>query len=1022
LCGGWQRRLDITLLLRPKQSRPPSVAAVPLKRLFPTFVLLALASFVDAAPPAFVTDIRPILAEHCFKCHGPDKQKSGYRLDVKAVALTGGESGEPNILPGRGAASPLVKFITGEVEDMKMPPEGDRLPPEQIAAIKAWIDAGADWPDAASATLRNPLDWWSLQPIARPTPPAGNAHPIDAFIRAQLNAAGLAPAPAADARTLGRRLYFDLTGLPPTPEELEAFAADRAPDAYVRLVDRLLASPRYGERWARHWLDVVHYGDTHGYDKDKLRPHAWPYRDYVVRALNADKPYARFVEEQVAGDVLFPGTADGIEALGFIAAGPWDFIGHAEVPESKTDGKLARHLDRDDMVANTIGTFSSLTVHCAQCHNHKFDPISQEDYYSLQAVFAALDRTDREYYRDDALNARFQRLRREQTETTAALTAIDEPLHARAGAAYVELTRRLDAPLNADPARPGQASPSFGYHSALSATPDVTKWVQVDLGETVDIDRVWLLPAHDTYNGIGAGFGFPVRFKVEVSDDPEFRRGVKLAWIRYDATFMADFPNPGLTPFSTGGSKDDGIAGRYVRVTVTKLAPRKDDYLFALAELRVTDRSGKNVALGRPVTALDAIESGERWRQSNLTDGIAPAALSAGDRAALQRERETVLLASADAATRTRRAALLKKSAEVAAELKTLPKPDLVYAGGIHTGTGTFRGTGPDGGRPRPITLLARGQVTQPGRPVGPGSLAALPFAPARFALPEGSPEGERRAALARWLTDARNPLTWRSVVNRVWQYHFGRALVDSPNDFGHNGSLPTHPELLDWLAAEFRDGGGSLKALHRLMVTSETYRQAATGDPAAEKSDAGNTLLWRQNRRKLEAEALRDAVLAASGKLDLTPGGPGWQDFVIERPEHSPHFRYELADPEDAKTWRRSIYRFIVRSQTQPWMTSLDCADPSMRVDKRNESLSPLQALALLNNGFIVAQARHLAARVQGERANLPAQVERAHALTLGRTPDAATRAKLVSFAEAEGLPALCRLLFNLNEFAFVD
>lgn len=319
--------------------------------------------------------------------------------------------------------------------------------------------------------------------------------------------------------------------------------------------------------------------------------------------------------------------------------------------------------------------------------------------------------------------------------------------------------------------------------------------------------------------------------------------------------------------------------------------------------------------------------------------------------------------------------------------------------------------------------MLARGQVTTPGKPVGPGALSALQFAPARFALPPDAGEGERRAALARWLTDPNNPLTWRSIVNRVWHYHFGRGLVDTPNDFGRNGATPTHPELLDWLAADFRDGGGSLKALHRRIVSSATYRQAVTTNAAAETIDSGNTLLWRQNRRKLEAEALRDAVLAASGKLDLTMGGPGWQDFVIERPEHSPHFRYDLADPEDAKTWRRSIYRFVVRSQTQPWMTSMDCADPSMRVDKRNESLSPLQALAMLNNGFIVTQARHLAARAQAERpADFPAQIARAHALALGRPPDAETGARLVAFAEAEGLPALCRLLLNLNEFTFID
>ena len=987
------------------------------------FVAGALAPAFAVAAPDFVRDVRPIFEAHCIKCHGPEKQKSGYRLDVKAIALSGGDSGTPNIVPGLGATSPLVKFIAGEVEDMRMPPKGEALAPAEIATLKAWIDSGAAWPDSASAAVADPLDWWSLKPLAAVTPPPGVENPVDAFVRAKLTAQGLNPAPAADARTLIRRLYFDLTGLPPTPEQTEAFVADTAPDAHERLVETLLASPRYGERWARHWLDVVHYGDTHGYDKDKLRPNAWPYRDYVVRAFNSGKPYARFLQEQIAGDVLFPGTADGIEALGFISAGPWDFIGHAEVPESKTDGKVARHLDRDDMVANTIGTFSSLTVHCAQCHAHKFDPIPQEDYYSLQAVFSALDRTDREYFRDDARNARFQDLRRRQRETAAALAALEAPLRTQAGEAYAEITRRLELPPQIDPANPGQPSPSRGYHSALSPTPDATKWVQVDLGESIEIGRATLVPAHDTFNDIGAGFGFPVRFKVEASDDPEFRAGVKLLWQRYDQTFMADFPNPGRDVFTTGGGAGDGIIGRYVRVTVTKLAPRKDDYLFALAELRVTDRAGKNVALGRPVTALDSVEVAPRWQKTNLTDGVSPSVLSADEKKELERARDALLLGFADEPTKSRRAALLAEASRVADELKAFPKPDLVYAGAVHTGTSNFIGTGPTGGRPRPIHVLARGQVTTPGKPVGPGALSALQFAPARFALPPDAGEGERRAALARWLTDPNNPLTWRSIVNRVWHYHFGRGLVDTPNDFGRNGATPTHPELLDWLAADFRDGGGSLKALHRRIVSSATYRQAVTTNAAAETIDSGNTLLWRQNRRKLEAEALRDAVLAASGKLDLTMGGPGWQDFVIERPEHSPHFRYDLADPEDAKTWRRSIYRFVVRSQTQPWMTSMDCADPSMRVDKRNESLSPLQALAMLNNGFIVTQARHLAARAQAERpADLAAQVARAHALALGRPPGADTGTRLVAFAEAEGLPALCRLLLNLNEFTFVD
>ena len=318
--------------------------------------------------------------------------------------------------------------------------------------------------------------------------------------------------------------------------------------------------------------------------------------------------------------------------------------------------------------------------------------------------------------------------------------------------------------------------------------------------------------------------------------------------------------------------------------------------------------------------------------------------------------------------------------------------------------------------------MLARGQVTQPGREVTSGALSALSFRAARFDLPQNAGEGERRVALAQWITDPKNPLTWRSIVNRVWQYHFGHGFVDSSNDLGRNGGLPSHPELLDWLAADFRDRGGSIKDLHRLIVKSATYRQSSASHSFGEKIDSNNTLLWRQNRRRLEAEAIRDSVLAVSGKLDATMGGPGWQDFVIEHPEHSPHYEYGLADPEDPTTWRRSVYRFIVRSQTQPWMTSLDCADPSMRVDKRNESLSAIQALALLNNGFMLSQAKHFAERVERESPIIRSQVDRAYRLALGVDPSDADREQMIEFANANGMPYLCRLLLNLNAFTFVD
>jgi hypothetical protein len=603
----------------------------------------------------------------------------------------------------------------------------------------------------ASAAAGEP-DWWSLKPLAKPKipvlqNPAWARTPVDAFIGKKLESIGLAPNPGANRRTLIRRLSFDLCGLPPTPAEIDAFVSDKNPGAYEALVERLLASPHYGERWARHWLDVVHYGDTHGYDKDKIRPNAWPYRDYVIRSFNFDKPYGRFIQEQVAGDVLFPGTDDGILALGFLAAGPWDFVGQVELREGTLDKKITRNLDRDDMVATTMNTFVSLTAQCARCHNHKFDPISQEDYYSLQSVFAAIDRADRPY-----------------------------------------------------------------------------------------------------------------------------------------------------------GPKDAAGKQALVYAAATEFAP-----------------------------------------------------------------------------------------------------------------TGSFT---PTRGQPRPIHLLRRGSEKSPKEQVGPGTVCCLPGLESRFSAKN---EGEGRVALARWLTDSRNALTWRSIVNRVWQYHFGQGLVETPNDFGHMGALPTNPELLDWLAVEFRDGGQSLKQLHRLIVTSSVYRQTSVSRRDGEMADAGNRFLWRMNRRRLEAEEIRDAVLAVSGQLDPRMYGPGFKPFAFED-DHSPRYKYEEHDPDDPATRRRSVYEFLVRSVPDPFMGTLDCADPSQIVEKRNETLTALQALALLNNKFTVRMAAHFAERVQPMGNDAATRITMAYRLALGRLPDARELSLLTDYAERHGLANTCRIILNLNEFCFVD
>jgi mono/diheme cytochrome c family protein len=1017
--------------------------------LLPSVILFVgpLGSVVRSQEDTFAAAAR-VLERNCVSCHAGSKPKGGLGLETLEAMVQGGESG-PALVAGDLNKSILLDYVSGD--EPQMPKTGKPLSADEVHALRVWIAGGAKWPEGKRLEDRHVPDaqWWSLRPLVRPGVPevpvqgvpvqvpikgeSANGSPykvanaIDAFVVSKLQHKRLPQSPLADRRTLVRRVSIDLIGLPPTPEQVTAFVDDPASDeqAYSTLVDRLLESPRYGERWARHWLDVVHFGETHGYDKDKLRLNAWPYRDYVIRALNTDKPYRRFIEEQLAGDILYPGTADGIEALGFISAGPWDFIGHAEVPETKIDGKVARHLDRDDMVATAMGTFNSLTVGCAQCHNHKFDPISQRDYYRLQAVFAAVDRADRSYDRDPQVAAKRQQLDRQIDQLTKELKQIDELVAERGGKPLAELDRQIAEALKA---LGSSEQLEFGYHSQIEERNDVAKWVQVDLGESKSITAVELVGCHDTFNNIGAGFGFPVRFVVEASDDPEFKSGV----LRLVDRSAEDFVNPGVAPqrFEVGELSSRPPRARYVRVTTTKLVNRMPtDYIFALAELSVYSFEGMNLASGGVVSSLDSIEAAPRWQRKNLVDGyyFGRAKMADGDLKVLQAKRSEIVEGILDSPMKLKRAELSGGLAEAQQSKMGLPAQQVIYSGTVHTGSGAFVGTGGNAGKPRPIYILDRGSVTQPKDEVAPGALDCFGELRQWFDMPEGHSEAQRRAGLAHWLSDDRNPLTWRSIVNRVWQYHFGRGIVETSNDLGRMGAEPTHPDLLDWLAVEFRDSGGSLKRLHKLIVTSHTYRQVSSasgnsGPDGPESIDIDNRFLWRSNRRRLEAEALRDVVLQVAGKLDLTMGGPSFQDFVIEHPEHSPHYEYHLYDPEDPRSHRRSVYRFLVRSQPQPFMTTLDCADPSMRVDKRNESLSPLQALALLNNGFMLTMSGHFAKRLESESTDDAGRIERMFSLAFGRAPSDQERGALEQYIAQHGLANACRLIFNLNEFSFVD
>lgn len=980
-------------------------------------------SYGEDVSKLFEQGIAPIFEQRCVGCHNDRQKKGGLSLESREAFLAGGDSGAIVTL-GDPNSSYLVDMVSPRKDaPPEMPKNGVPLTADQIDALRKWIAMGAPWPEGRRLVASRAWDanWWSLRPLVRPkVPDLSEADaswvrtPIDAFVLDQLRRHGLSPSAEADRRTLIRRLYFDLLGLPPTAEEVQAFLEDPDPAAYERLVERVLASPRYGERWARHWLDVVHYADTHGYDKDKPRPNAWPYRDYVIRAFNSDKPYGQFVKEQIAGDVLFPNTADGIVALGFLAAGPWDFISHVEVPEEKIDGRLARSLDRDDMVRNVMETFNSVTIGCARCHDHKFDPFSQQDYYALQAVFAAVDRADRPYDGDPQVAAERLRLQEQIATLERERADIEDAIAQRVGHQINELDRQINALLDE---LLKNAPAEFGYHSALSKQPDTEKWVQVDLGQKTCIREILLQPCYDSFNNIGAGFGFPPRYRVEVSDDPDFHEQVQVVLDRTER----DFPNPGLAPVVI---KLSDVKARYVRVCATRLAHRKDDYIFALAELMVFDDHRCNVAKGGAVTALDTIEAPVRWSVKNLTDGKfpggeAPEALQQ-QVAALFRERSDLRQHAVSAEESQRLASVEARLSDLRSALESLPPPGLVYAAATHFQEyGNFR---PTQGRPRRIHVLHRGNILQPGEEVQPGVPAVLAHLDRTFAEIEAEDESARRAALAHWLADPAHPLTWRSIANRLWHYHFGRGIVDTPNDFGQRGATPSHPELLDWLACELREGEQSLKRIHRLICTSAVYRQTSDSRPDAAKIDGENRWLWRMNRRRLEAEALRDAILFVAGRLDETMYGPGYQDFVIERPEHSPHYEYHLHDPNDPKSHRRTIYRFIVRSQPQPFLTTWDCADPSMQVDKRNETITPLQSLALWNNSLTVRMSSHFAARVRSASDTLEGQLDAAFGLAFGRRPTAEERAVLSPYIQQYGWENACRVIFNSNEFLFID
>ena len=810
----------------------------------------------------FSEHIQPLLESRCTSCHGPGGGQGDLSLASFESLLRGGKSG-PAIVPGDPGASLLIAKVSGE--NPAMPLAGDPLSEPEVDLIRRWIAAGAP-AGSPGGTVGEASVWWSFRPLSDPSVPGAGSgwarNGIDRFVAQRLSDHGLRPSAEATRATLIRRLSYNLHGLPPDPAAVDAFLGDAAPDAYERLVDRLLASPRYGERWGRHWLDVVHYGESHGYDKDKARRHSWPYRDYVIQSFNQDKPYSRFLREQLAGDVLWPDSAEGLIATGFVAAGPWDYVGHAELREGTKDKKLARLLDRDDMVAATMSTFNSLTVHCARCHDHKFDPIRQADYYALQAVFAGVDRAEQPFFEDPALHARGR-----------------------------------------------------------------TLWFQIGKAEN-DLR--------------------PFARMLDESSSPEIDR---------------------------------------IDQEKAELSEESALLLPKVGEVDTAETIARRMEIGKRIKELDA-------------------------------SRQELAIALMDDAERDSYQRLVDRLAGLEAEFQALPEPGYVYSAASYFRT---HGKFTPAWQPRPVHVLGKGSIEAPGDLARPGSVGAVPGGPSRFALPPETTEGAARAALADWLASPRNPLTWRSIVNRVWHYHFGRGLVETPNDFGRMGAEPSHPDLLDWLAVRFRDSGGSLKDLHREILLSATYRQSSSPNPGHARVDTGNRFLWRMNRVRLDAEAVRDAVLAVGGQLDLRMGGPSAEHFFF-KDDHSPIYDYAGFDFTSPAARRRSVYRFLVRSVQDPFMESLDCADPSLLVPKRSSTLTAIQALALLNDPLIIEQARHFAARLRLQGGSLEEQLDLGFQLAFSRRASSGEARRLAAYARDHGLENAVRLLLNSNEFIFVD
>jgi len=960
---------------------------VSLLGLWSNLVVLAAGELAPAAtrPVDFVRDIQPLLQKHCWKCHSAEKQEGGLRLDTRRAVLEGGDSGA-GLVAGKSADSRLVQLVAGLDEDRVMPPEGDRLTAAEIGLLRAWIDQGAAWPaDAEAGPVRD--NHWSYQPLIRPAVPetgAVGSHPVDAFVLDRLKERDWTQSPEADRYTLVRRIFLDLTGLPPTPEEVDAFVRDDQPQAYERLVDRLLMSPHFGERWGRHWLDMARFADSDGYEKDRPRPDAWRWRDWVIKTINDDMPFDQFTVEQLAGDLLPEATPLQKLATAF----------HRQTltnTEGGTDQEQFRVEACFDRVETTGAVWLGLTVGCARCHSHKYDRISQRDYYRLFAFVNNGDETNTDvpispdavakYERDRAawqtklseLEQKLDQSRSGLKEELAQWEAGWQQRRATESSAeirYVPLTfDTLQSTSGAKLTR--QDDGSYLVTGPLKDGDEYTLTVRLSSSEAITGLRIETIPDASLPGG-GAGRAKNGNF---VLSDLRLYAGAMEKLTTNDrlavGSAQADFHQTQFPPQNAidGDSVKTGWA-----VSPQLQQPHQADFLLETPlsvdgdrwlQVVLDQRYGQQHMLGRFRISLR--------HGSRPADGIPEAVLAvletpAGERSAEQQTKLLEWFAGRNPVTKP----LIE---QIAQHRKQEPAAPVM----------NVRVIAQRANQPRTTYVLKRGEFLDPIKElaIAPGGLSVLPELKLR------DPERPDRLDFARWLVSPDNPLTPRVTVNHIWKHLFGEGLVRTVNDFGVRGDKPTHPELLDWLATEFMAKPAALsdtdspalkeqaqnpwsrKRLIRLIVTSRTYRQSSALRPELLEQDPQNLLLARQNRLRVEGEIVRDLSLAVSGLLHRQIGGPSVFPPLppgVAELSYAGNFSWKPSTGTDR--YRRGMYTFFKRTAPHPNLTSFDCPDANTTCVKRQISNTPLQALTLLNNETFLEAAQAFGNRMRAMEA----------------------------------------------------